>query len=267
MLTAAQLQTIKTELQNDPKSLGYSQYVAETDWTDLANILNWPRDGATPCSSNGVVGNGGAVAGATNATPVVVTTSAPHGLATGDNATISGVLGNLAANGTFLVTVLSSTTFSIQANGVSATGNVAGTGAYTSGGAWVYCVTNFANESLPNTGLISQAVASAFSLLNAMVPADLAAAAPDAAICAWLNALFTAAPQNIMLLTATGAENNVIGMLFKFVGGRTTPSGIALIALKYRFGSRAEQLLNLANVAALPLQPADVRAAWVGSYN
>jgi hypothetical protein len=66
-----------------------------------------------------------AIAGATNANPIVITTAGNHGMISGNSATISGVLGNVAANGGFIVTVLSPTTFSIP---------VAGSGAYTVGG-------------------------------------------------------------------------------------------------------------------------------------
>ena len=78
-------------------------------------------------------GDTGAITGATNATPIVITTSgtAP---ATGAIVTISGVGGNTAANGTFRVTNLSGTTFSLQT--LAANANVAGSGAYTSGGNW-----------------------------------------------------------------------------------------------------------------------------------
>lgn len=69
----------------------------------------------------------GSISGATNANPIVVTTPVAHGLSTGTTVSISGVLGNLAANGTFTVTNLTSTTFSIP---------IAGSGAYTSGGIW-----------------------------------------------------------------------------------------------------------------------------------
>lgn len=59
--------------------------------------------------------------------PVVVTSSAAHNYATGDIVTISGVTGNTNANGTFPITVLSSTTFSLPAsvvaNGTGASGS------------------------------------------------------------------------------------------------------------------------------------------------
>lgn len=66
-----------------------------------------------------------AVSGATNASPIVVTT-ATHGLSTGDYVSITGALGNTNANGTWVCTVLSATTFSLDGS--------AGNGAYTMGG-------------------------------------------------------------------------------------------------------------------------------------
>lgn len=86
---------------------------------------------------NGLMNNGsgtistfrdtGSITGATNASPIVITSNG-HGLVTGQRVTISGVGGNTAANGTFVVTVLTSNTFSLDGS----TGN----GTYTSGGTW-----------------------------------------------------------------------------------------------------------------------------------
>ncbi len=77
-----------------------------------------------------------AIVSSTNATPIVMTTAA-HGLSTGALVTISGHLVNTAANGTFKVTVLSSTTFSLDGSvgvGVGgATGTVQPLGAYQFG--------------------------------------------------------------------------------------------------------------------------------------
>lgn len=65
------------------------------------------------------------VTAATNATPIVIT-AGTHGLTTGAVVTVAAVGGNTAANGTWVVTVLSTTTFSLN-------GSV-GSSAYTSGG-------------------------------------------------------------------------------------------------------------------------------------
>lgn len=69
----------------------------------------------------------GTVTGATNASPIVIT-SASHGLTTGMKVTVASVGGNTSANGTWTITVVSSSTFSLD----TSTGN----GAYTSGGTW-----------------------------------------------------------------------------------------------------------------------------------
>lgn len=65
------------------------------------------------------------VTAATNANPIAITTTNAHGMSSGDSALISGVGGNTAANGQFIITKTGANTFTIP---------VAGTGAYTSGG-------------------------------------------------------------------------------------------------------------------------------------
>lgn len=69
----------------------------------------------------------GTVTGATNASPIVIT-SANHKLTTGMKVTIESVGGNTAANGTWTITRIDANTFSLD----TSTGN----GAYTSGGTW-----------------------------------------------------------------------------------------------------------------------------------
>jgi len=71
-----------------------------------------------------------AITGATNATPIVIT-SAAHGFSNGDLVTIAGVLGNTNANGTHKVASASTNTFALTDSGGS---NIAGNGTYTSGG-------------------------------------------------------------------------------------------------------------------------------------
>jgi type II secretory pathway pseudopilin PulG len=78
-------------------------------------------------NSNGLLPiSGVVVSAASNASPIVVTTYSPHALFTGNTVLISGVLGNIAANGKWAVTVVDATHF--QLNGSS------GSGAYGSGG-------------------------------------------------------------------------------------------------------------------------------------
>jgi len=66
------------------------------------------------------------VTDATNATPIVITTASAHGYSTGEKIIVQDVGGNTAANGLWFITVLSTTTLSLDTS--------AGNGAYTSGG-------------------------------------------------------------------------------------------------------------------------------------
>jgi hypothetical protein len=73
------------------------------------------------------------VTAATNAAPIVITTSVAHGLQNGQLVTITGVGGNTNANGTFSVAVLSPTTVALYSASIPNV-QIAGNGAYTSGG-------------------------------------------------------------------------------------------------------------------------------------
>lgn len=66
------------------------------------------------------------VSGASNAIPIEMSTPIPHGLATGDAVLIKGVLGNVAANGWWTVTVTGERTFALD--------DSAGSGIYAGGG-------------------------------------------------------------------------------------------------------------------------------------
>lgn len=83
-----------------------------------------------------------AVSGASNASPIEITTSVAHGWATGDRVTIASVGGNTAANGDWVITVTSTTKFTLDGS----TGN----GAYTSGGT-VERLMRLANAGLRGT--------------------------------------------------------------------------------------------------------------------
>jgi hypothetical protein len=73
----------------------------------------------------------GTITAASNAAPVIVTSLAPHGLHNFDQVRVADVQGNSSANGSWFVTVLSPTTFSLNQS--------SGSGAYTGGGTFV-CV-------------------------------------------------------------------------------------------------------------------------------
>jgi hypothetical protein len=79
-----------------------------------------------------VYGKTAAITGATNATPIVVTSNS-HGLTDGDFVYIDGVIGNYSANGIFKIANKTTNTFELQ---TVAGSNVAGNGTYSSGGAW-----------------------------------------------------------------------------------------------------------------------------------
>jgi hypothetical protein len=66
------------------------------------------------------------ISSASNTSPIAIGTKTPHGLQTGAQVSISGVLGNTAANGTFTITVTDPRTFTLNGSN--------GNGAWTSGG-------------------------------------------------------------------------------------------------------------------------------------
>jgi len=66
------------------------------------------------------------VTGATNATPIEVTTSTAHGYSTGDTLTIQNVGGNTATNGTWEITVTGDRTFTLD--GSIGNGTISGNG-------------------------------------------------------------------------------------------------------------------------------------------
>jgi hypothetical protein len=72
-----------------------------------------------------------AITGATNATPIVITATA-HGFSNGDIVSVEGVLGNLAANGLWVIASVAANTFALT-DPVSGA-NAVGSAAYTSGG-------------------------------------------------------------------------------------------------------------------------------------
>jgi len=93
----------------------------------LARLGSFTRGGvASPTSATTAPAN--AITGVTTANPGVVTTTSAHGLTTGQLVAINGVAGATQANGVWVVTVLSTTTFSIPVNV---------TGTYSSGGLFV----------------------------------------------------------------------------------------------------------------------------------
>lgn len=84
-------------------------------------------------TSGGVVVNAsGMVTAATNAAPIQITTSAVHGFASGQVIVVQGVGGNVAANGTWIITVVNSTNFTLN----TSDGTASGAYTATTGVAW-----------------------------------------------------------------------------------------------------------------------------------
>jgi hypothetical protein len=81
----------------------------------------------------------GTITGATNASPIVIT-SAAHGRSNGDIVVIRDVHGNLAANTTATVANVTANTFELS--------GVAGNGNYISGGEWFHVRTGMSNLAL-----------------------------------------------------------------------------------------------------------------------
>lgn len=80
---------------------------------------------------------GNVITAATNATPIVITTTSAHGLTTGDLVKISGGLVQTAINGTFTVTVVTTTTAQLDQS--------VGNGTYTASSATLFPIDNTAN--------------------------------------------------------------------------------------------------------------------------
>lgn len=83
----------------------------------------------------GLVATTLSVADASNTTPVIIATTAPHGLIRDAHGVVSGVIGNDGANGTWVLTPTDDTHLSLtNFTGQGAPVNSAGTGSYISGG-------------------------------------------------------------------------------------------------------------------------------------
>jgi len=101
-----------------------------------------------------------AVTSSTDATPIVVT-KASHGYSTGDLVMINGHTTNIAANGLFKITVLSSSTFSLQ-NYVTGA-NIAGSGAGAGSGGVVVLAPKIMDVSDWRNVIISVSTSGSFN--------------------------------------------------------------------------------------------------------
>lgn len=107
--------------------IGQAGYFLNT----IAALLTRPADTTAYAASDAVSNASVTITGATNAAPIVITATA-HGYSTGDMVTISGIVGNTAANANWVIVRIDANTFSLTGS----TGN----GAYSSGGIAVKAV-------------------------------------------------------------------------------------------------------------------------------
>jgi hypothetical protein len=109
--------------------------LGNVEWTARCKDNTEPSAAGSLFTLDTIADLTGVVAGATNATPIVITDVA-HGLVTGDHVTVASVGGNTAANGTWIVTRVTADTFSLN-------GSV-GANDYTSGGTWALAIPTLA---------------------------------------------------------------------------------------------------------------------------
>lgn len=125
-------------------------------------LVRRPHNGTDPAAASVISGNnlvqkytttsnpGATITNATNASPIVITTSSAHGFSTDQLVSISGVLTNTAANGNWIITVTGANTFSL--NGSVGNGNYTGGGIAVSTNVYYYDagIVSFNNTRITN---------------------------------------------------------------------------------------------------------------------
>jgi hypothetical protein len=118
-----------TTFANRWKSITSGATAARTAPGDIIRIMGSPAPtslGQTAVWTSQALQVQRGLLGATNTTPIAITSNGSHGYSTGDTVVIASTGGNTAANGTWEITVTGSTTFTLNGS--------AGNAAYTSGG-------------------------------------------------------------------------------------------------------------------------------------
>ena len=123
---SAQYATVIPENLSSNVKLRLQQSTDLINWTDVQPGDFTPSAQKRFFRVNSEVIRAVAITGATSANPIVITAPA-HGFSTGNQVQISGVQGNVSANGVFTITVVDANTFSLNGAGPTAA-------AYTSGG-------------------------------------------------------------------------------------------------------------------------------------
>lgn len=181
-------------------------------------IVKGPYLGARPDQVTFYGSTDRTITNATNATPVVITTSANHGFVNNQHVVIGGVVGNTVANGAYKITVLSGTTFSLQR--IFDSGNVVGNGAYVSGG---ICASP---ENCPILG-VTNAVRADYGATFQLSGFSITSGAGQGIIATWSAVVKTVGAMDLGLCGADqlfGSRRGYveIGFNFSVSGGSTT---------------------------------------------
>jgi hypothetical protein len=156
------------------------------------------------------------VSGATNAAPIVVTTTAAHGWVTGEVVVVHGVTGNTAANGRWTITVTSPTTFSL--NGTTGNGAYAG-GGITNNAPAMFCLALDVVPRVARTGFPGNASAANADDLAGLVINNQGTGAGTDAI--WVSGSGIAGPLwNTIMATNANVRSGV------FFAGQLTDGGL-----------------------------------------
>ena len=128
-ITTATAHGLETGAQVSITGVGGNTNANGTFTITIVNATSFTLDGSAgngAWTSGGIVTPSYQVTGASNASPIAITTATAHGLETGAQVSITGVGGNTNANGTFTITIVNATSFTLNGS--------AGNGAWTSGG-------------------------------------------------------------------------------------------------------------------------------------
>ena len=128
-ITTATAHGLETGAQVSITGVGGNTNANGTFTITIVNATSFTLDGSAgngAWTSGGIVTPSYQVTGASNASPIAITTATAHGLETGAQVSITGVGGNTNANGTFTITTVNATSFTLNGS--------AGNGAWTSGG-------------------------------------------------------------------------------------------------------------------------------------
>lgn len=200
---------------------------------------------------------------ATNATPVEITTTVPHGLTTGDLVRVSAVTGNSGANGIWRVTVNGIQTFTLDGS--------MGNGAYTGNGIVQAMIERGFDVHVDRalvTGMVYRVIASGVrsqfdGLLGAPVSAEFAGIAPRPSVNPPRQPFGLRDVRNDIATGAwpvddsgdLGNEDGLASLRKRIFRRLTTGKGAFAFLPNYGVGLK---LKELASVAELPALQADV---------